>query len=235
MSAQLAGRYKFLDAAGKLKGDVELDLDWENWGKSCSDDDLHGGKCVSPGDYRVVIDAAVFINGVSDASAQRGHDQARVPGHLRHPGRRQLPPPGRCGAPGRQPQRGHPARRPGLRHRRREDRLAARRPRRGSAHDDHGRRGVPHAALRAQPGRRRDPGGLAVQPQRRRRRRAVQPDHGAAHLQRQHDPPGPRSDQPDLPPGYATPDQPGQALSPVNQGDYRSHYVLFMLGATAWF
>jgi long-subunit fatty acid transport protein len=60
MTAQLAARYKFLDAAGKLKGDVELDLDWENWGKRCSSADFNGGNaghCVSPGDYRAVIDA----------------------------------------------------------------------------------------------------------------------------------------------------------------------------------
>jgi long-subunit fatty acid transport protein len=63
-NAQLAGRYKFLDAAGRLRGDVELDLDWENWGKTCSADDFNSGRCVSPGDYRVVVDAAVVLNGV---------------------------------------------------------------------------------------------------------------------------------------------------------------------------
>lgn len=31
MSASLAGRYRFLDAAGRERGDVELDLGWENW------------------------------------------------------------------------------------------------------------------------------------------------------------------------------------------------------------
>ncbi len=35
MTAQLGGRYKFLDADGKQRGDVELDLDWEHWGASC--------------------------------------------------------------------------------------------------------------------------------------------------------------------------------------------------------
>jgi long-subunit fatty acid transport protein len=63
-TAQLAGRYKFLDGAGKLKGDVELDLDWQNWGASCSDADFTSGNCVSPDNYRVVIDAAVFVAGV---------------------------------------------------------------------------------------------------------------------------------------------------------------------------
>nr|HEX4312595.1 outer membrane protein transport protein [Kofleriaceae bacterium] len=28
----VGGRYKFLDDGGRLKGDIELDLDWENWG-----------------------------------------------------------------------------------------------------------------------------------------------------------------------------------------------------------
>jgi long-subunit fatty acid transport protein len=32
MSASLAGRYKFLDANGRERGDIELDLGWENWG-----------------------------------------------------------------------------------------------------------------------------------------------------------------------------------------------------------
>jgi long-subunit fatty acid transport protein len=31
MSASLAGRYKFFDSAGQERGDVELDLGWENW------------------------------------------------------------------------------------------------------------------------------------------------------------------------------------------------------------
>jgi len=76
-NAQIAGRYKFLDAAGRLRGDVELDLDWENWGKSCSDSDFHGGNCVSPDNYRVVIDAKIFLNGIpaitlNDATIKHG-------------------------------------------------------------------------------------------------------------------------------------------------------------------
>jgi long-subunit fatty acid transport protein len=57
MSLQIGGRYKFLDETGRTRGDIELDLDWENWGKSCSDDDLLAGRCTSPSDYRVVVDA----------------------------------------------------------------------------------------------------------------------------------------------------------------------------------
>jgi long-subunit fatty acid transport protein len=64
MTAQIGGRYKFLDVAGTLKGDIELDLDWENWGKRCNGDDFDSGSCVTPSDYRVVIDAKVYLNGV---------------------------------------------------------------------------------------------------------------------------------------------------------------------------
>jgi hypothetical protein len=61
MNVQVGGRYIFLDDAGKPKGDVELDLDWEHWGKSCSDEDLLDGKCTSPGDFRVVVDATTVV------------------------------------------------------------------------------------------------------------------------------------------------------------------------------
>lgn len=63
MTAQLGGRYKFLDAAGTLKGDVELDLAWENWGKSCAGQDFDAGTCSDPSDYRVVVDAQAVLNG----------------------------------------------------------------------------------------------------------------------------------------------------------------------------
>jgi long-subunit fatty acid transport protein len=69
-NAQLAGRYKFLDAAGKLKGDIELDLDWENWGKTCPDEEFNTGNCVSPTDYRVVVDARVFVGAAPIFSLQ---------------------------------------------------------------------------------------------------------------------------------------------------------------------
>lgn len=47
MSASLAGRFKFLDAQGRERGDVELDLGWENWGTERASD------------FRVVVDAQV--------------------------------------------------------------------------------------------------------------------------------------------------------------------------------
>ena len=46
-TATVGGRWKFLDAAGREKGDLELDVDWENWGASLASD------------YHVVIDAVV--------------------------------------------------------------------------------------------------------------------------------------------------------------------------------
>ena len=62
MTAQLGGRYKFLDASGNVRGDVELDLDWENWGKRCAGQDFDNGTCTDPSDYRVVVDAQAVIN-----------------------------------------------------------------------------------------------------------------------------------------------------------------------------
>jgi long-subunit fatty acid transport protein len=64
MTAQLGGRYKFLDAAGHLKGDVELDLDWENWGKSCAEAEFESGSCTTPSDYRVTVDAQAVLGGL---------------------------------------------------------------------------------------------------------------------------------------------------------------------------
>jgi len=61
MTAQLAGRYKFLDARGRVKGDVELDLDWEHWGETCSEESFKDGSCASPSDYRVVVDASIYV------------------------------------------------------------------------------------------------------------------------------------------------------------------------------
>ena len=43
MTATLGGRYKFLDGDGHTRGDLELDVDWENWSKAS--------------DYLVTVDA----------------------------------------------------------------------------------------------------------------------------------------------------------------------------------
>lgn len=50
MTATVAGRYRFLDEKGRLRGDVELDLGWENWSGERSTD------------FRVVVDGQA--NGV---------------------------------------------------------------------------------------------------------------------------------------------------------------------------
>ena len=65
MTAQLGARYRFLDGTGGERGDVELDLDWENWGKTCDDRAFNDGSCASPSDYRVIVDAQAEIAGNS--------------------------------------------------------------------------------------------------------------------------------------------------------------------------
>lgn len=56
MTATLGGRYKFLGADGHEKGDVELDVGWENWSTNRASN------------YRVVVDADVYVNGASALS-----------------------------------------------------------------------------------------------------------------------------------------------------------------------
>lgn len=50
-SATLGGRYKFLGADGKERGDLELDLGWENWGADASTN------------YHVTIDSEIVTQG----------------------------------------------------------------------------------------------------------------------------------------------------------------------------
>lgn len=68
MTAQLGARYKFLDAAGQLAGDVEIDLGWENWGADCGE----LGSCASPGNERLVVDADAYVGGTSFAQLKPG-------------------------------------------------------------------------------------------------------------------------------------------------------------------
>ena len=57
-TATIAGRWKFLDTkTGKERGDVELDLGWENWGASCNY--TTDPNCLNPSDYHVTIDGQV--------------------------------------------------------------------------------------------------------------------------------------------------------------------------------
>ena len=68
MTAQIGGRWKFLDAAGKQKGDIEIDLDWERWGDQC--DYTKDPTCQNASDFHVNIDgqaatAAMPDNGIT--------------------------------------------------------------------------------------------------------------------------------------------------------------------------
>jgi long-subunit fatty acid transport protein len=45
MTATVGARYKFLDAAGEMLGDIELNVDWQNWSTSRASD------------YKVIVDA----------------------------------------------------------------------------------------------------------------------------------------------------------------------------------
>jgi long-chain fatty acid transport protein len=72
MTAQLGGRWKFLDSKGAMKGDLELDVGWENWGASCNY--ATDPTCTDPGDYRIVLDGQVSTS-PSGASALVFKDQ----------------------------------------------------------------------------------------------------------------------------------------------------------------
>ncbi|HMG24067.1 MAG TPA: outer membrane protein transport protein [Kofleriaceae bacterium] len=228
MTAQLAGRYKFLDAAGRLKADVELDLDWENWGKSCNDADFNDGSCVTPGDYRVVVDADAYINGASvlelkDATVRHGFQDTygvRVGGSYHLP----------IG-----PARGD-----------------------GSHNEIIVRGGLGYETAAAQTGwLRADVDGaarttLAVGAAYRLERFEISIGGGAILEGSPSNPNVGGGAEPCNPTATSMtcngstahqgvdPVNPilaadAQALNPVSQGDYKAHYLLLMLGATAWF
>jgi long-subunit fatty acid transport protein len=227
-SAQLAGRYKFLDGAGRLRGDIELDLGWENWGKTCSDDDFNSGKCVSPSDYRVVIDSRVFVNGapvlaLNDAKLAHGFQDTYG---IRAGGSYHLP----VGAARGDGSRDEVILRGGLGY----ETAAARTGWLRADIDGAARTTITAgAAYRMQHFEISAGGGVILEGS------PSNPDVGSGSTpcnpttadmtcngSTVHQ--GPDPDNPILPP-----DQ--QALNPVNQGDYRSHYVLLMLGVSAWF
>jgi long-subunit fatty acid transport protein len=229
-NAQIAGRYKFLDAAGRLRGDVELDLDWENWGKTCSEGDFNRGKCVSPGDYRVVVDAAVALNGVPTISLQ----DARIPHGfqdtygVRAGGSYHLP----VGAARGDGSHNEVILRGGLGY----ETAAARAGWLRADLDGAARTTITAGAayrlqhfeislgggaiLEGSPSNPNAGGGAApCNPT-----TADRTCNGSTTHQ------GPDPINPILPPG----DQ-NQVLNPVSQGDYKSHYLLLMLGVSAWF
>ncbi|HEY5946906.1 MAG TPA: outer membrane protein transport protein [Kofleriaceae bacterium] len=64
MTATIGGRYKILDETGSEVADVELDVNWENWGKTCNFDKDHiaDSSCTSPGQFRVQIESGLYVN-----------------------------------------------------------------------------------------------------------------------------------------------------------------------------
>jgi long-subunit fatty acid transport protein len=64
MTATIGGRYKILDETGSEMADVELNVNWENWGKRCNYDSAHivDSGCTAPGQYRVQIDSGLYVN-----------------------------------------------------------------------------------------------------------------------------------------------------------------------------
>jgi long-subunit fatty acid transport protein len=58
MTGSVGGRYKFMEPDGKKeKGDVELDVDWERWGKTC--DYTKDPTCLDASDFKVTVDGQV--------------------------------------------------------------------------------------------------------------------------------------------------------------------------------
>ena len=67
-NATIGARYKFLGPNETLKGDIELNVNWENWGASCAhnkDGSLVDGNCTSPQQYKIVIDSGLYNNDVN--------------------------------------------------------------------------------------------------------------------------------------------------------------------------
>ena len=227
-TAQLAGRYKFLDSAGKLKGDVELDLDWQNWGASCSDADFTSGNCVSPDNFRVVIDAAVFVAGVraldlKNATIRHGFQDTIG---IRAGGSYHLP----VGAPRDDGNRNELILRGGLGY----DTAAAKTGWLRADVDGAARTTITVGAAYRMRRLEISAGGGAIlegSPSNPNVGGGADPCNptnadmtcNGSTVHQGPDPVNPilRDDQ--------------QALNPVNQGDYKAHYLLLMLGATAWF
>jgi long-subunit fatty acid transport protein len=237
-NAQIGGRYKFLDAAGGLKADIELDLDWENWGKSCSVDELTAGTCVSPGDYRVTADSFVYISGaptiqLNDALVRHGLRDSygvRVGGSYHVPLR----------APSSDGESTEVIVRGGLAY----DTAAARPGWLRADLDGAARTTITVGAAYRAPHFEVSVGGGAIlegSPSNPNVGGGAEPCNptgtmtGCGTADRQ----GPDPIDPLFNPGnqgqtYGE-KQGGQVESPFAQGDYKSHYVLLMLGVTAWF
>lgn len=66
-TATVGVRYKHNDSYGRMRGDLELNVGWENWGKRCNFDTADGiiadQDCTSPGQFLVNLDAGLYVNG----------------------------------------------------------------------------------------------------------------------------------------------------------------------------
>jgi long-subunit fatty acid transport protein len=66
-TAYVGARYKFLDEAGAMRGDVELNVGWENWGAKCdfSDAAITTSECASPSQIHVKLDTGLWNQDMS--------------------------------------------------------------------------------------------------------------------------------------------------------------------------
>ena len=84
MTATVGGRYKIVDDKKDEVADIEVDVNWENWGKKCNFDDAHiaTSDCTSPGQYRVQIDAGLYSNNgtnyVDKVNSKNGANQVNL-------------------------------------------------------------------------------------------------------------------------------------------------------------
>ena len=183
-------------ASGALKGDVELNVGWENWGKRC---DCHRG-FAGLHEPRPVPRRRRRRSRTSTASADDASLKDNVIDHgfqdtFGAPARRQLPRPGRR----RTSRDDHRARRRRLRHRAPPRTAGCARTSTAPRAHHHGGARLPDEALRGQRRRRRDPRGQEhqrghLQPDRRRMASSA----AAATARRTRSTSArPRSDQPD--------------------------------------
>lgn len=225
--AELGARYKFLDAAGRLKADVELHLGWENWGAGCTIDELTDGSCVSPSDFRVTADTHVYLNGVpalplNDAIVRHGLQDSFA---VRLGGSYHVP----LGEPRSDGESRRVILRGGIGH----DTAAARDGWLRADLDGAARTMLAvGAAYRAHSFEISVGGGAILE---------GSPSNpgtggGGAPCNPTEAAPGCGAGEPQGPDPIAPLRDPDDQLeSPIAQGDYKAHYVLVMLGVTAWF
>ncbi|MFT3692417.1 MAG: outer membrane protein transport protein [Kofleriaceae bacterium] len=231
MNAQLGGRWKFLDPKGKFKGDIEVDLDWEHWGAKC--DYTKDPTCQNPSDYRVVVDGIATIastpdQGIAlkDSLVQHGLQDTyavRVGGSYvidTNPGQALIV-------------------RGGVGY----DTAAARDGWERADFDGAARKMLSVGASYKLPKWKFDAGFAVILEGTRYNNRGCNPSgnvgdtgcgpNGQTQPVDGYNGDTPSRTGPDPINPAVNPD--GQSESPVNQGEYKSHYLMFMLGAQTWF